>query len=72
VSVCAVPRLVGEIGFRVLLDLPLRVRLDDTLTRTDSEVGDPFSATVVDPGEYQVARVYGHVAAVDMSGEPRL
>lgn len=42
VSACAVPRLVGETGFRVPLDLPLRVRVDDTLTSTDSEVGDPL------------------------------
>ena len=69
VSVCAVPWLVGQTNFRVPLDLALRVRLDDTLTSTDSQVGDPFSATVVDPGEYQGARVYGHVSAVDMSGK---
>src|SRR5215472_16212170 len=69
VSVCAVPWLVGETNFRVPLDLALRVRFDDTLTSTDSEVGDPFSATVVDQGEYQGARVYGHVTAVDMSGK---
>jgi len=69
VSVCAVPRLVGQTNFRVPLDLALRVRLDDTLTSTDSEVGDPFSATVVDAGEYQGARVFGHVTAVDMSGK---
>ena len=69
VSVCAVPRLVGQTNFRVPLDLALRVRLDDTLTSTDSEVGDPFSATVVDAGEYQGARVFGHVTADDMSGK---
>lgn len=56
----------------VPLDLALRVRLDDAPTSTDFAVGNPFSATVVDPGEYQRARVYGHVAAVDISGEPRL
>jgi hypothetical protein len=50
-------------------DIALRIRLDDTLTSTDSEVGDPFSATVVDAGDYQDARVYGHVADIDMSGK---
>jgi hypothetical protein len=54
--------------FRVPNDLALRIRLDDTLTSTDSSVGDPFSATVVDKGEYRNARVYGHIAAIDMSG----
>jgi len=55
--------------FRVPDDVALRIRLDDTLTSTDSEVGDPFSATVVDTGAYQNARVYGHVTQIDMSGK---
>jgi len=55
--------------FRVPDDVALRIRLDDTLTSTDSEVGDPFSATVVDTGDYQNARVYGHVTQIDMSGK---
>jgi hypothetical protein len=49
-------------------DTALRIRLDDTLTSTDSEVGDPFSGTVVDEGEYRSARVYGHITEIDMSG----
>ena len=52
-------------------DTALRIRLDDTLTSTDSQVGDPFSATVVDQGDYRNARVYGHVADIDMSGKIR-
>jgi hypothetical protein len=55
-------------NFVVPEDTALRIRLDDTLTSTDSEVGDPFSATVVEEGDYQNARVYGHVAEIDMSG----
>jgi hypothetical protein len=55
--------------FSVPDDLALRIRLDDTLTSVDSQVGDPFSATVVDKGDYQNARVYGHVAQIDMSGK---
>ena len=55
--------------FGVPEDTALRVRLDDTLTSTDSQVGDPFSATVVDTGEYRNARVYGHVTEIDMSGK---
>ena len=54
--------------FEVPEDTALRIRLDDTLTSVDSEVNDPFSATVVDGGEYRNARVYGHVANIDMSG----
>jgi hypothetical protein len=54
--------------FNVPDDVALRIRLDDTLTSVDSEVGDPFSATVVDQGDYRGARVYGHIANIDMSG----
>jgi len=49
-------------------DTALRIRLDDTLTSVDSQVGDPFSATVVDAGEYRNARVYGHITEIDVSG----
>lgn len=54
--------------FYLPVDTALRIRLDDTLTSVDSEVGDPFSATVVDAGEYRNARVYGHITEIDMSG----
>jgi hypothetical protein len=49
-------------------DVALRIRLDDTLTSTDSQVNDPFSATVMTEGQYQGARVYGHISSIDMSG----
>jgi len=55
--------------FSIPADVALRVRLDDTLTSTDSQVNDPFSATVVDQGEYQNARVYGHIVEIDPSGK---
>ena len=50
-------------------DVALRIRLDDTLTSNESRVGDPFSATIVDRGEYQSARVYGHITEIQMSGK---
>jgi hypothetical protein len=62
------PLLASTSTFQVRSDTALRIRLDDTLTSDDSQVGDPFSATVVDQGEYRNARVYGHVAKIDMSG----
>jgi hypothetical protein len=55
-------------SFSVPEDVALRIRLDDTLTSTDSQIGDPFSATVVEEGEYRNARVYGHITEIDMSG----
>jgi hypothetical protein len=68
ILVTASPLLGSTQKFNIPVDLALRIRLDDTLTSTDSQVGDPFSATVVDPGEYQNARVYGHITEIDMSG----
>jgi hypothetical protein len=68
VVACAVAVGATE-NFSVPDDVALRIRLDDTLTSVDSEVGDPFSATVVDSGDYQGARVYGHIAEIDPSGK---
>jgi hypothetical protein len=68
VLIMASPLLGSTPNFTVPNDVALRIRLDDTLTSTDSEAGDPFSATVVDKGDYQGARVYGHIANIDMSG----
>ena len=62
------PLLASTSSFVVPNDVALRIRLDDTLTSVDSSVGDPFSATVVDQGEYQNARVYGHIAEIQTSG----
>jgi hypothetical protein len=69
IIITASPLVGSTQGFTVPDDVALRIRLDDTLTSTDSEVGDPFSATVVDQGEYQNARVYGHIAQIDVSGK---
>src|SRR6476660_1576932 len=63
------PALASTKSFSVPDDVALRARLDDTLTSADSQVGDPFSATVVDKGDYQNARIYGHIAQIDMSGK---
>ena len=69
VAIMALPLSVSAQNFSLPDDVALRIRLDDTLTSVDSQVGDPFSATVVDKGDYQNARVYGHVAQIDMSGK---
>ena len=70
VMVMVSARLIASTAnFVVPDDTALRIRLDDTLTTVDSQVGDPFSATVVDQGEYRNARVYGHVAQIDLSGK---
>lgn len=66
--IVAFPAQASTGGFSVPDDVALRIRLDDTLTSVDSEVGDPFSATVVESGDYQGARVYGHISEIDTSG----
>jgi hypothetical protein len=63
------PLLASTPDFAVPNDVALRIRLDDTLTSEDSSINDPFSATVVDQGDYQLARVYGHIAEIAMSGK---
>jgi len=68
VVMACVPLLASTANFAVPDDTALRIRLDDTLTSVDSKVGDPFSATVVDQGQYRNARVYGHISQIDMSG----
>src|SRR5215469_15228334 len=67
-AITAFPLFATNERFNVPDDVALRIRLDDTLTSVDSEVGDPFSATVVDNGDYQNARVYGHIEKIDTSG----
>ena len=69
VVMVSAPLLASTTNFAVPDDTALRIRLDDTLTSNDSQVGDPFSATVVDQGEYRNARVYGHVSQIEMSGK---
>jgi hypothetical protein len=69
ITLAASSPLASTAIFAVPEDTALRIRLDDTLTSVDSRVGDPFSATVVDAGEYRNARVYGHITEIDMSGK---
>ena len=68
VAVLAIPLAGRSVSSTLPADLALRIRLDDTLTSTDSRIGDPFSATVVDRGEYRNARVYGHISSITTSG----
>jgi NAD kinase len=70
--IVAVSPLLGSTqSFSVPDDVALRIRFDDTLTSSASQFGDPFSATVVDEGDYRNARVYGHIAQIDMSGKTK-
>jgi hypothetical protein len=62
------PLIATAQSFTVPQDVAFRIRLDDTLTSVDSQVNDPFSATVVAQGPYRNARVYGHISSIDMSG----
>jgi hypothetical protein len=66
--ILSIANLASAQSFTIPQDVSFRIRLDDTLTSVDSQVGDPFSATVVAQGPYQGARVYGHISSIDMSG----
>jgi hypothetical protein len=69
IIVVAAPLPASTQSFSVPDDVALRIRLHDTLTSDESRVGDHFSATVVEKGDYQDARVYGHITRIEMSGK---
>jgi hypothetical protein len=68
VTLLTLPTFASSQALTIPQDVALRIRLDNTLTSTDSQVNDPFSATVITQGQYEGARVYGHVSSIDMSG----
>jgi hypothetical protein len=46
----------------------MRVHLDRTLSIMSSRVGDRFTATVADPGPFNLARISGQVQSITSSG----
>jgi hypothetical protein len=46
----------------------MRVHLDRALSITSSRVGDTFTATVTDPGPFNLARISGQVQSITPSG----
>ena len=46
----------------------MRVCLDRTLSIMSARVGDRFTATVADPGPFNLARISGHVLSITPSG----
>ena len=47
----------------------LKVRLNDTLSSTDSRVGDRFTATVIDPVRFSEGTAHGHIKSILKSGK---
>ena len=45
----------------------MRVRLNRTLSFMSSQVGDEFTATVADPGPFNLATISGHVESITQS-----
>ena len=45
----------------------MRVRLDRALSIMSSRVGDRFTATVADPGPFNLARISGHIESITQS-----
>jgi hypothetical protein len=63
------PLLASTQSFHVPDDVALRIRLDNTLTSTDSRFGERLSATVAGKGEHQNVLVYGHITQIGVSGK---
>jgi hypothetical protein len=59
---------VGAVAANVDSGYEMRVHLDRTLSLTSSRVGDRFSATVADPGPFNLARISGHIESITTSG----
>ena len=47
----------------------LKVRLNDTLSSTDSRVGDRFTAIVIDPVRFSEGTAHGHIKSILKSGK---
>ena len=45
----------------------MRVRLDKALSSMSSRVGERFTATVADPGPFNLARITGHIESITQS-----
>jgi hypothetical protein len=52
----------------VRIGAELKIRLREAISSKDARVGDRFSATVVDPNQYDGAKVYGHISSMRKSG----
>jgi len=46
----------------------MRIRLNKTLSSRYSSVGDKFTATVVDAGPFNQAKIFGHIESIKQSG----
>lgn len=63
---------LSQISSRSQVNIPdgiaLRLRLNSSISTKTSREGDRFTATVLDPREYEEATVEGHIAKIDRSG----
>ena len=46
----------------------MRIRLNKTLSSRYSRIGDKFTATVVDAGPFNQAKIFGHIESIKQSG----
>jgi hypothetical protein len=53
----------------VAIGATLKVKLENSLSSKESRAGDRFTATVVDPEQYEGATVRGHVSSIKKSGK---
>ena len=63
------PTLPAVTPVLVPIGTNLKVRLNDTLSSTDSRVGDRFTATVIDPVRFSEGTAHGHIKSILKSGK---
>jgi hypothetical protein len=61
------PRVVAPV--LVPVGTNLKVRLNETLSSTESRAGDKFTAAVLDPVRFNEATVHGHIRSIVKSGK---
>jgi hypothetical protein len=65
----AAPRSTVVVPPLVPIATNLKVRLNDTLSSTESRTGDKFTATAIDPVRFNEGIVHGHIRSIIKSGK---
>jgi len=65
----AVVRKTAPVGPLVPIGTNLKIRLEDSLSSKESQVGDKFTATVLDPVRFNEGTVTGHISSIRKSGK---
>jgi len=64
----ALQALAGAVQGFIPVGTELRIRLEETISSKEAHVDDRFTATVVDAGRYNGAKIHGHIESIKQSG----